>query len=451
MKKLSMLALAAVMTSAALAGCGSNDSSDKPAASSAAASSSEGTTPSAASGKPVTLKFMTYTYADRTKSTDAWIKDMKDKHNITIELQNVPTDQYETAVKTKLAAGDIPDLLMTHTISKDLTLYGTQMDPDLFLDISDVPSVSQYIPSVVADAKDNKAGKLYFVPVSTNALGVLYNKKTFSDNAIAVPTDRQAFEAASDKLKSAGLIPIAGGFKDSWTTQIIPFIAYGQYINAKDMTTRIKIADGTMKASDIADDFKKVLAVQQDWRDRGYFPKDFLGTDANVASTMVGTGKAAMLVSGTWQYKAIQDADPKAQIGFFALPLNGPGEKTVVPTSASGGLVISAKTANPEAAKLAMDVYLSAENQTRIMTDLNGIPTNTQVKVDNAFVADINAAMAAGDVQPDWWGVNYYHPASLSGFAPDKEFQSLLADGTTPERFIEDYDKGIAQALEAAK
>ncbi|CAK4851644.1 unnamed protein product [Aphanomyces euteiches] len=432
------------MTTVLFAGCSKSSSSTestKPAGTEVPATAA--TAAPEASAKPVTLKYLTWNYVDTTKSTDAWIKDMKDKFNITIEMQNIPTSQYEAALKTKLAAKDLPDLMMTTEIKKGNIMANIQIDPNQFVDQSELKSIAEYLPATIQDRKATNDGKLYYVPVSTNTLGVIYNKKVFSDNGISIPTNLAEFTAASDKLKAANLIPIAAGFKDSWTTQIIPFIAYGQYINAKDMNTRVKLADGTLKYADIKDDMKKVLSVQQDWRDKGYFPKDYLGTDINVASAMVGTGKAGMLISGSWQYKAVQDADPNAQIGYFSLPLNAAGEKPVVPSSSESGIIIDANSKNLDAAKQAMDYFLSAENQSRLMMDLNGIPTNTKVKVNNSFISDVNAAIAAGDVQPDWWGIHYYQPVK-STFAPAKELQNLLANGLTIDQFIANYDKANA-------
>jgi raffinose/stachyose/melibiose transport system substrate-binding protein len=455
MKKLSSLVLAFALTTTLMAGCSKSTTNTESPAAATATATTEATTDApvaatdapavtTAAKEPVTLKYMTWNYADTTKSTDAWIKDMKDKFNITIDMQNVPTDQYESAVKTKLAANDLPDLMMTHAINKDMIMYKVKIDENQFLDLSDLSSVGEYLPAVITDRKNNKAKKLFYVPTSTNTLGVIYNKKVFKDNGIAVPTNLDEFNAASDKLKAAKIIPISGGFKDSWTTQIINFIAFGQYVNTKDMNIRIKLADGSMKYADLKDDVTKVMKVQLDWRDKGYYPKDFLGTDINVASAMVGTGKAAMLINGSWQYKAVQDADPKAEIGYFSLPLNAAGEKIVVPTSADQGLLINAKSKNVEAAKQAMDYFLSAENQTRIIADTNGIPTNTKVMVDSPFVNEVKSAIAAGDVQPDWWGGNSNYQPATSTLDPGKEMQNVLAKGETIDQFIANYDKANA-------
>ncbi|MFD2329830.1 ABC transporter substrate-binding protein [Cohnella sp. GCM10020058] len=397
---------------------------------------------------PVTLRYLTWDYSDRTVSTDAWIASLKDNMQITIDMQNVPTDQYNVTLKTKYAATDLPDLVKTHGIDRKLNLSEKlTIDPDQFVDLSDLPAIADFVPSVIQDRKSNEAGKLYYVPVSTNALGVLYNKKTFADNGIAIPTTLDEFIAACEKLNSAGVTPIAAGFKDSWTTQIIPFIAFGQYVNAKHPEAKAQLADGTLKYADIKEDVLKALNVQLDWIDKGFFQKDILGTDINVASQMVGTGKAAMLINGTWQLGAVQASNPDAEIGFFALPLNAVGEKTILPTSADEGILINAKSKHLEKAKEALNAYLSAENQTLVINDLKGIPTNTKVQVTDPFVKEVQAAMAAADVQSDWWGGNGYYQPSGTAFSMDKSLQNLIAKGTTPEQFIADYDAANAKAL----
>ncbi|WP_219642676.1 ABC transporter substrate-binding protein [Cohnella sp. CFH 77786] len=455
-KKWGALALALALTGSLLAGCGksggeeSGSSAPASASPSSSASPSDSASPSsAAPAEAVTLKYMTWDYSDRTKSTDAFIQAVKDKFNITIDMQNIPTDQYATSIKTKFASNDVPDLVQVHGLDQNLFSGAEKLtiDPDKFADLSDLPSVSEFLPAVIEARKKNVANKLFYVPVSTNVLGVIYNKKVFSDNGIALPTNYDEFVAACEKLKAAGVTPIAGGFKDAWVTQIIPFIAFGQYINAKDMSIREKLADGSLKYADIKADVTKVLNVQQEWADKGYFQKGFLGTDINVASQLVGTGKAAMLINGTWQYKAVQDADPNAQIGFFALPLNAPGEKTAVPTISDSGFIVSMESKHVDKAKEALNYYLSAENQTRVISDLNGIPTNTKVKVDSPFVTEVQAAMAAGEVQPDFWNAGGYYRPSGSAFLIDKEMQNLLAKGITIDDFIAKYDAENAKVL----
>lgn len=448
MRRTGFIALIAVMVLTMLAACGGNsnnndNASGNDASPSASASPSESPSPSEKPSEPIKLTYMTWDYADRTASTDAWIKDMKDKFNIEIEMQNLPTDNYTNLLKTKLAADDLPDLVKIHGVGRDGSLYNSEMDPDLFYDLQNLSVIQDYVPNIVQDTLRN--GKLYYMPVSTSALGAIYNKKIFADLGLQEPTNIEEMVDVLEKIKASGIPPIAGSFKDSWTAQILPFIAFSQYVDVKDKDMWKKLRAGDAKYSDIAEDVKKVLDLQLEWADKGYISKDFLGTDANVAAAMVATGKAAMIINGTWQYKAVQDGDPNAEIGFMAVPLNQPGEPMAVATSSGEGIAINSKSKNLEAAKQALEYYLSAENQTRVITEIKGIPINTKVQVDDPFVNQVSEVLAGGEVLPLWWGGDYFPPGSNVDMA--KDLQAHIAGALSSEQLIEQYDKEAARAL----
>jgi raffinose/stachyose/melibiose transport system substrate-binding protein len=434
MKKLLASAIAAALFALALTGCGN---SGKSAGNSSPASGG-------------TISYLTWDYSDRKASTDAFIQTVKSKYNITIDMQNIPTDQYAAVLKTKVSANDLPDLVHVHAINSDYTDPGDKctFDANTFADITGLTSVADYDSTVTDSLKIDS--KLFYVPVSRNVLGVIYNKKAFSDSGItATPKNLDEFTADMKKIRGKGITPIAFGAKDSWATQIIPFIAFSQYIDGKDATIRQNLATGKKKYADIKTDLVKTLSVQDGWNKDGYFQKDCLGSDINVASQLVGTEKAAMLICGTWQYTTVQQADSSASIGFFALPLNAAGEKVQVPTNANEGICISASSKSLDLAKQSLDYYLSTNNQTLIIKDLNGISTNSKVTSSSAFVQEVQNTLkdSNNNVQPVWWGCNgLYYPGATT-FQIDVQIQSLLAGVTTYDKFISDFDTADAAAL----
>lgn len=433
-----------------VAACGSNGNVANTGGSSGTGSTGTGGSSgsSGTSNEPVTLTFMTWGYQNYPNAFDAWIAGLKEKYNITIDMQNVPNDSYQTTLKTRYASNDLPDLFATHSIDRNLNLLEKlTVGPDELVDLSDLPSVQDYLPSVIEARKNNIAGKLFYVPVSINVLGVLYNKKVFAQHGLEIPTNIDEFVELAEKLKAAGVIPLASGFKESWTTQIIPFIAFGQYVNTKYPTAKEELATGELKYADIREDVVKALNVQLDWLDKGYFGDNYLGTDSTAAAQMLANGDAAMMVSGNWMYSQVMNANPDAEIGFFPLPLNAPGEPTVLPTNADEGIVIKSSTKHLDAALQAMDYYLSVEIQTLIANEFNGIPTNMKVQVENPFVKEIQAAFEQTEVQPDWWGTSgLYYPLETT-FDLGKEHQNLVAKGITPDEFIDQFDAANARAL----
>jgi hypothetical protein len=119
---------------------------------------------SAGGGKPVTLRYSTWDYADRRDSTDAFIQGALETLNIKIELENYPTDQYENMVKTRISSGDAPDLINVHGV---ISGYGMKLaQAGAFADISRLQARNGYVASALAAGQLD--GRSYFVSVTTS-------------------------------------------------------------------------------------------------------------------------------------------------------------------------------------------------------------------------------------------------------------------------------------------
>jgi raffinose/stachyose/melibiose transport system substrate-binding protein len=396
------------------------------------------------------VTYLTWNYADRQGSLDLWIQRVKEVHNIVIDMQNVPNSNYASTLKARASANDMPDMLQTHSIGETLVTDGLKIDADTFIDVSGIPGVSRFNQDVLAKRKIN--GKLYYVPVSTNACGVLYNKNVFAKLNVAPPTNYNEFLVLMDKLKAAGIPPLAGSFAEAWSAQIIPFIGYSQFVESIDPLAAKKIYDpatntSTKRWASIGEPMYKALSFAKQWIDGGYFTSDPMGSDATVAAQMVATGRAAMFITGNWEIAVTREAAPAGtEIGWFALPLNDPGQPVYIPVSADEGIVINAKSKNLEAAKQALAVYYTKEIQAATVKDLGGISTNLDVVSEDPFInevaASINKNKPGEFFSHDNWGVG---PVGTV-FDKEIEMQSLAAGIITPQEFCERLDKAMAEA-----
>lgn len=390
---------------------------------------------------PVRLSYVTWDYVDRKASTDLFIATARNEQSIDIQLENVPTDQYVNLVKTRVASGNVPDMVNIHGV---LGGYGEEIArTGQFEDIRDLAVVEEYDPATLdANTLD---GKLYYVSVSTNVIGVLYNKALFRASGVAVPRSLGEFVATCEGFKRVGITPIACSAKDAWTLQMIPFIAFAQVFQSRapsPLAALRQLAAGDLKFTD--PEYRRTMAIQSEWARRGYFQAGFLGTDVSVASAMVATGKAAMLVNGTWQQKAIMDANPAAEIGFFALPMNATGEQIMIPTMAQGGIALNAKGGKLPQARRALSLYLGTDIQTAVIRDIKGISTNRNVKVGDPFLAEVIAALRAGRPTAFWHGTFLSEDVNAvlrSGY------QALLAGATTVDRLAEEAQRQLAEEL----
>lgn len=408
-----------------------------------------------AAEEPTTLTYLTWTYADRTESTDYWIEQCLEQYNIEIEMQNVTSDEYATMLKAKLAAEELPDLVSVHSISAQYDCEGTRVKEDTFLDLSDIPGVEKFSETVLNSVTVND--KLYYVPVTQNTVGVLYNKKVFEENGLSIPKNYDEFMTLMDKLVELGVAPLAGSFADGWSAQIIPFVAFDNWIWRDDPEVAYKLYDvstnvSTMRWVDLGDDIISTMGLTKAWIDAGYFTDDPLGTDANTACQLLANGQAAMFATGSWEYgvAAAASEDP-TNIGFFALPLNDAGETTILPVSSNEGLCISASSENVEAAKKAMELYLSADVQEKVASDLGAVSTNSEVESDDEFVKEVVAVIAECETSADgFYGASAagHMLPRASSFSRADELVSLAGGYTEPIDYCETADAAIAEVAD---
>ncbi len=402
--------------------------------------------------KTVTLSYLTWTYADRTDSTDKWIDDCLERFNIKIELQNAPGDDYFTTFKAKMAADELPDLVGVHSITPRYETASTQIKEDTFIDVSDLENVGKYPQEVLDTLKIN--GKLFYVPTTQNTMGVLYNKTVFEENGLSVPGNYEEFVSVMETLKGAGTPPLAGSFADAWTAQIIPFIAFDSYVLRNDPDVAKKLYDvetneSTLRWSDLGEGIDKTLGLTKEWIDAGYFSNDPIGTDANTACQLLATGKAAMFITGCWEYSvAAQAAEDPSVIGFFPLPLNEPEEELILPVTASEGICINSASENLEAAKIALNYYLSEEIQELVIAEVGGLPLNSQLEATDEFSQEVIDSM--DNCRADMNGfysrsaAGYMLPKASSFNRPD-ELASLAGGYSTPEEFCQRADAAVAE------
>lgn len=227
-------------------------------------------------------------------------------------------------LKTRLDANDPPDLfqLNAHDMHALLT-----SNPGKLVALDEFYSsrmLSDKIePSVVAETKDN--GVTYAVPVNIHRENSLfYNRQLFTANDISEPTSLAELLAACDKLKAAGVTPIATVYQ-GWIQRIMfNEIAMGS-MGAKDFNdiiTGTVAFDATAqgKWSTAIDAYANVLAnyVNSNAGD------STLGwTDA---ADMVKNGDAAIFMHGDWAKGYLKQLGATAGVDFGVMSAPGASE-----------------------------------------------------------------------------------------------------------------------------
>jgi ABC-type glycerol-3-phosphate transport system substrate-binding protein len=85
------------------------------------------------------------------------------------------------------------------------------------------------------------------VPIDFGSYGLFYNKSMLADAGVTPPKTFDDLLAACDKLKAAGVIPIAYGDRDGYSTDNWVTWAYASYFDTGDVG---KVNDGSLKYVD---------------------------------------------------------------------------------------------------------------------------------------------------------------------------------------------------------
>lgn len=220
-------------------------------------------------------------------------------------------------------------------------------------------------------------GKVYFLPQSWYWWAVYYNKDVFAKYGLSIPKTAAEFMAVCEKLKAAGVAPIAIGAKDTWTAG-----GWFDYMNSavNGGELHAKLAKGEVPYTDAS--VKKSFGYIAELAKRGYFMPNASSYSWQEAANVLFRGEAGMYLMGQF-IKDVAPAEVKDKIDFFKFPLfEGRTDYSVdTPTD---GVMIPKNAKNKEAAKKFLAFLATAEAQEAFCKPLGRLAANKKVPVPNA-------------------------------------------------------------------
>ncbi|WP_234835235.1 ABC transporter substrate-binding protein [Sinorhizobium meliloti] len=262
------------------------------------------------------------------------------------------------------------------------------------------------------------------------------NKAVFEKAGISEPKSWDELIAAGEKLKEAGVVPLAIG-DEPW--QILEvFEAILVDVNGADFYKKAVIdLDETALSSDqMVDTFEKLRKV------RGLVDDGFTGRDWAVATGMVASGKAAMQIMGDWakgEFLA-KGMKPGADFLCFPTPAATPNYKFVIDA-------FGVFETDDETISAGQDAWAKAIMDPEVQKNFNkikgSIPARSDVAVDDfddcakRSFADREAAVANGTMLG----------GLTEGFAAQSQFTGVFSD-VVGKFFVTDMSaKDAVQAL----
>jgi raffinose/stachyose/melibiose transport system substrate-binding protein len=408
-----------------VAACGGDDN-DK-------SSTGSSTGQQASSNKPVTINWWHIANNEPLKSI--W-KNAADQYhaqhpNVTVKITVLENEAFKAKLTTAMQAGKPPDVFQ----SWGGGTMNEQAQAGLIKDITDdtKPWIGTLNPAGVKLYQID--GKQYGVPYNLGVVGVWYNKKLFKQAGIdGPPTTWDEFLGDVQKLKSAGITPLAVGEKDKWP---------GMFWWA-NLSLRIAGKDAMAQAGENGsfDEAGFVEAGKQLKRliDMKPFQPGFLAAPwdgAGGEAATMANNRAAMDLMGQWAPFTF-DANAKKKkglrenLGWFAFPTVEGGKSQPTEYFGGGDGFAIGKDAPPEAVDfvkwlVSPQVGSKGGESGAILPTAKG--TETSVKDPN-MKAVLDARAEASFVQ--LYLDQAYAPAV--GQAVNDAVQQLFAGKATPEQ-----------------
>jgi len=242
------------------------------------------------------------------------------KVKVVIDTGSTAGTEYNNTVRSQLGTKTGPDIFMSWGASgiNPLVKAGGLLPLDDFIK-ADPKLKSSFLPSVFNG--EVISGKSYGIPMRGVAPEFLYYNKSVLDTAgLTPPKTWDDLLSDVSTLKAQNVIPIALAGADQWPGQI-----WLQYLYTREIGNA-QVAKGLAGDSSVwtSAGSKKALADLTTLIKAGGFGSNFdsvkYGSDGSAA--LLGTGKAAFELMGSWEYATI--SQDKSNIGWTAFPsLNG--------------------------------------------------------------------------------------------------------------------------------
>lgn len=161
-------------------------------------------------------------------------------------------------------------------------------------------------------------GNVYGVEALGTTNGILYNRRMFESLGLEEPSDYEAFLNICEALKSQGITPIGVAGGDLWHLEF-----WVNHFFRTDMggQTEDWLADRREeKVQWQSREGEQMLAHLKQLFSSGYFNEDWqTAKDGNLAYRM-SQGKTAMMYTGSWTARELQNLNPEIELGWFFLP-----------------------------------------------------------------------------------------------------------------------------------
>ncbi|MFV0503393.1 MAG: ABC transporter substrate-binding protein [Lachnospirales bacterium] len=261
-------------------------------------------------------------------------------------LTTVTGDDYITWLKTKMSAGEAPDVVWAQGTDLKGGTYPKGSMIDLAPIFEEYPNtyiggnekwIDTFTPSIYEQLPDEN-GSVWQLNADYVATAVVYNKEMFAKADITnLPTTWEEFNVVCDKLMATGIIPysysMSNKYESSDRMSWLARLFYSNYYADEFQEMAVQGSEISLTPIEIAVAFKNGLYDVKDpkylgwWeymkeKETQYMPSDFISaTNDNLFTFNMFVNKnIAMYFDGSWAKRDLPAANLDFEYGMFSFP-----------------------------------------------------------------------------------------------------------------------------------
>jgi raffinose/stachyose/melibiose transport system substrate-binding protein len=363
-------------------------------------------------------------------------------------------DAYKTKIRTAIGAGQAPTIIWGWGGGGLKSWVDAGQVDDLTDWFAQNPKVKDRLfPSSFGAATVN--GKIYAMPCETvEPIVLFYDKRAFDKIKAEPPQSWGEIMALVPKFNAAGIAPFSLAGQSRWTNMMwLEFLfdriggpevfqavfdgEKGAWSNPAALDALTKIQD-LIKADGFVKGFSSVVA------------------DANADQALLYTGKAAMMVHGTWTYGSMAEEGGNfvsgGNLGFMNFPPveGGKGDPSDTVGNPGQYLAISSKASaeQKETAKKFFSTAVLDDTEIGEWLDTGGVPIvkGSESKIASSkapeFLTFVNETASKAKVFAQSWD------QALSPTAAEKlldNIAKLFQLSITPQQYVDNMNQVIGQ------
>lgn len=218
-------------------------------------------------------------------------------------------------------------------------------------------------------------GKKYAIPVTQHFVAFFYDVRLFKRLGLAPPTDWTQFLDVCERIRQAGVSPLALGSREMWPAQF--WFDY-LLLRTAGPAYRQRLMDG--KAPYDGPEVRAAFALWRELLERGFFNPSPETLDWAQAAALVRQGKAGMTLMGTWAIGLFNEKlkwEEESGYDFFVFPVVDPA----APPVALGPIdvLVASRVSDPSGAKAALSFFATVEPQMEMSRGSGALAPNLLV------------------------------------------------------------------------